>query len=36
MNIDMNNIEEVKKALAIIEAQREILIKQLRKLIYKS
>lgn len=36
MNIDMNNIEEVKKALAIIEAQREILVKQLRKLIYKS
>lgn len=36
MNIDMNNIEEVKKALAIVEAQREILIKQLRKLIYKS
>ena len=36
MNIDMNNIEEVKKALAIIEAQREMLVKQLRKLIYKS
>ncbi len=36
MNIDMNNIEDVKKALAIIEAQREMLVKQLRKLIYKS
>lgn len=36
MNIDMNDIEQVKKALEIIEAQREILIKQLRKLIYQS
>lgn len=36
MNIDMNDIEQVKKALAIIEAQRELLIKQLRKLIYQS
>lgn len=36
MNIDMNDIEQVKKALEIIEAQREILIKQLRKLIYES
>ena len=36
MNIDMNDIEQVKKALALVEAQREILIKQLRKLIYQS
>ena len=36
MNIDMNDIEQVKKALEIVEAQREILIKQLRKLIYQS
>lgn len=36
MNIDMNDIEQVKRALAIIEAQRDILIKQLRKLIYQS
>jgi hypothetical protein len=32
----MNDIEQVKKALALVEAQREILIKQLRKLIYQS
>ena len=36
MNIDMNDIEQVKNALAILDAQREILIKQLRKLIYQS
>lgn len=36
MNIDMNDIEQVKKALELVEAQREILIKQLRKLIYQS
>jgi hypothetical protein len=36
MNIDMNDIEQVKKALEILEAKREILIKQLRKLIYQS
>ena len=36
MNIDMNDIEQVKKALELIEAQRDILIKQLRKLIYQS
>lgn len=36
MNIDMNDIEQVKQALAILDAQREILIKQLRKLIYQS
>ena len=34
MEIDMNNIEDVKKALAILDQQREILIKQLRKLVY--
>jgi hypothetical protein len=32
----MNDIEQVKKALELIEAQRDILIKQLRKLIYQS
>jgi hypothetical protein len=32
----MNDIEQVKKALELVEAQREILIKQLRKLIYQS
>lgn len=36
MKVDMNNIEEVKKALAKLDAQREILVKQLRKLIYSA
>lgn len=36
MNIDMNDIEQIKKVLAILDAHREILIKQLRKLIYES
>jgi hypothetical protein len=36
MKIDMNDIEAVKKALAILDAQREVLVKQIRKLIYQS